>query len=572
RSEKGSVEVVDVEAAHTAALAARERALSALDRAAAASEAAAKASASGNEEAARTAQSPVSGLWSAAAGALMAWNEAMRDDPRANPGLADQAAAAAESLAAAGMEGLPKVDAALKERDLARAAREQTALAEQARAASAALRAGSSVQNAQDMAERAFDAAREGREMGESIERLQDKLSPAQAAELQKALASVDAALEELRKSIDALPEASSQMGQVRELPLDGAREAASALRRALQSGDAAGAAKAAKDLAEKLSRVSKGLRESGKRAAQSQAGRAREGAARVAQAWREAVARQEKAVEAARRRENARLAETVRAQKELLLKTRDAIDMALASAPSAQAERAARAAQESLRAGKVDESIRLMRAAAGQSRQNSLSDRLLSAAHEAAAKMLDDAAAALERGIDDSALDPASTREAADIQAAAREAAGRLRREVSDAAGLLGFMPGGPVRRIDDAMSEQEAGEKSLRRGDASEGLRRGEAALAILQDGDKNSSGGQSDSGVSGEGLSRPFEMPGSVVRGAPRGARESSTGRVRLPSADEYRPPRELREELERSLREPRPAAHDSAIKEYFRRLTR
>ena len=31
-------------------------------------------------------------------------------------------------------------------------------------------------------------------------------------------------------------------------------------------------------------------------------------------------------------------------------------------------------------------------------------------------------------------------------------------------------------------------------------------------------------------------------------------------------------ELREELERSLREPRPSAHDSAIKEYFRRLTR
>ena len=73
-------------------------------------------------------------------------------------------------------------------------------------------------------------------------------------------------------------------------------------------------------------------------------------------------------------------------------------------------------------------------------------------------------------------------------------------------------------------------------------------------------------------GEKMSRPFEMPGSVVRGAPRGARGGATGRVRLPSADEYRPPRELREELERSLREPRPAAQDSAIKEYFRRLTR
>ncbi|MCR4295535.1 MAG: hypothetical protein NUW21_08370, partial [Elusimicrobia bacterium] len=185
-----------------------------------------------------------------------------------------------------------------------------------------------------------------------------------------------------------------------------------------------------------------------------------------------------------------------------------------------------------------------------------------------------DEAASALERGVSAPVLDPAATREAADIQATAREAAGRLRREVTAAAGALGFMPGGPVRRIDDAMSEQEAGEKALRAGDASEGLRRGEAALAILQDRDEESSGDPSGggSGGGGESLSRPFELPGGAVRAAPRGSRGSATGRVRLPSADEYRPPKELREELERSLREPRPAAHDNAIKEYFRRLTR
>lgn len=575
RSEKGSVEVVDVDAEHTEALAAREKALAALDRAAAAADAAAKAASSGNEEAAREAARPVPGLWAAAAGALMGWNDAMLDDPRANPGLAEQAAAAAESLASAGMEGLPKAEAALKEGDLPRAAREQKALAEQARAASSALREGSSVQNAQDMAERAFNAEREGRELGDSLERMKDGLSASEAAELEKALASVDEALEELRRSIEALPEAAEETRAVRELPLDGAREAASALRRALRSGDAAGAAKAAKELAEKLSRVAKGLRESGKRAAQARSGRAREAAGKVTQAWREAVARQEKAVEAARRRETARLAGTVRAQRQLLLQTEDAIDTALSSAPAPQMERAARAAREALKAGRADEAVRLMRAAAGGSRQASLSDRARSAAHEAAAKTLDDGASTLERGVDAPALDPAATREAADIQATAREAASRLRREVTAAAGALGFMPGGPVRRIDDALSEQEAGEKSLRAGDASEGLRRGEAALAILQDRDEDSSGDPSGGGSgsgAGESLSRPFELPGGAVRAAPRGSRGSASGRVRLPSADEYRPPKELREELERSLREPRPAAHDNAIKEYFRRLTR
>ncbi|MBI3289236.1 MAG: hypothetical protein HYZ74_06935, partial [Elusimicrobia bacterium] len=109
------------------------------------------------------------------------------------------------------------------------------------------------------------------------------------------------------------------------------------------------------------------------------------------------------------------------------------------------------------------------------------------------------------------------------------------------------------------------------IRRGDTAEGLRRGEAALAILQEGDKDAAGSQSSAGGMGEAMSQPFEMPGGAVRVSPR-SRGVSTRRVRLPSADDYRPPRELREELERSLREPRPAAHDSAIKEYFRRLAR
>lgn len=553
RSEKGSVEVVDVDAAHTESLAAREKALTALDRAAAAAEAAAKAAASGDEQAARDAARPVAGLWAAAANSLMAWNESMRGDPRANPGLADQAAAASESLAAAGMEGLPKAEEALARKDLAKAAREQTALAEQARSAAAALRSGAGVQNAQDLSDRASDAAREGRELDSAIERMKSKLSPAEAAELQKALSSVDDALAELRKSIDALPEASDAAAEARELPLDGAREAASELRRALASGEAAGAAKAAKDLAEKLSRVAKGLRESGKRAAQSQAGKAKAEADKVAQAWREAVARQEKAVEAARRRESARLAGVVRAQKDLLRRTRDALDTVLASAPAPELARAARDARESLAAGRAEEAVKHMRTAG--------------------IKPLDDAAAELERGVDRAALDPAAASEAADAQGEARRSARKLRREVADAAGMLGYSPGGPVRRIDDALGEQEAGENALRRGDAAEGLRRGEAALAILQDGDKNSSSGQGESGEGqGQPLSRPFEIPGGAVRSAPRGSRGQSTGRVRLPSADEYRPPRELREELERSLREPRPAAHDSAIKEYFRRLTR
>ena len=556
RSEKGSVEVVDVDAAHKEALASREKALEALDRAAQAAEAAAAAAKSGDEAAAKEASRPLPGRWSASANAMMAWNNALQADPRANPGLSDQAAAAAESLAEAGMQGLPKAEAALKERDLPRAAREQTALAEQARAAAAALRESAALQSAQDMAENARGAESESMDMGQALDALAalgKGSSPAELADLQKALAGVDAALEELRKSVDALPESAPETRKVRDLPLEGARQSAKDLRRALQSGDAAGAAKAARQLAQTLSNLAKGLRESGKRSASSAAGRAKESASRASKAWHEAVEAQEKAVEAARRREAARQAATLRAQKDLLRRTQDDIDSALASSPPPEAERELKSARQSLGAGKIDQTIKSLRAA-GRAQ----------------------AAAALERGVDGDAPDPSAAREAADAQALARGKTGSLRREVSDAAKILGYLPGGPVGRIDAALSEQETGEGALRRGDAAEGLRRGEAALAILQEGEKKSSAGEPSASGMSEAMGQPFGMQGGATRARPGGGsggqRGTSLGHVRLPSAEDYRPPRELREELERSLREPRPAQSDAAIKEYFRRLAR
>ena len=207
------------------------------------------------------------------------------------------------------------------------------------------------------------------------------------------------------------------------------------------------------------------------------------------------------------------------------------------------------RAARKNLAAGKIDQAVKGLRAAARAQ-----------------------AADALERGVDGAAPDPAASSEAADSQAQARGKAASLRREVSGAAGVLGYLPGGPVRRIDAALSEQEFGEKALRQGDSVEGLRRGEAALSILQDGSKGASSDGSKAEGMGEALGQPFLIPGGVARAPSGGMRGSSLGRVRLPSADDYRPPRELREELERSLREPRPAKSDSAIKEYFRRLAR
>ncbi len=365
RSERGTVEIVDVDAAHAESLKARDAALAALDKAAEAAEAAAKAARSGDENAAREAARPVAGRMAAASGALMRWTQALAEDPRANPGLAEQADAAAQSLAEAAMEGLPKAESALAEKNLAAAAREQSALAEQARSAASALKEGSAVQNAQDMADRARGAERESADIERSLSALQSA-SPAELAELSKALAGVQEALEDLRKAVDALPEADPETSKVRDLPLDSARESAQKLQNALRSGDAAAAAKAARELAEKLSRVSKGLRESGMRSAQSRADKAKQGAGKVAQAWREAVAAQERAVESARRREAERQAGMLKEQKALVRRAQDEIESALSSSPPPEAERAARAAKQSLAQGRADDAARQLRQAAG--------------------------------------------------------------------------------------------------------------------------------------------------------------------------------------------------------------
>ncbi|OGR98215.1 MAG: hypothetical protein A2V88_00135 [Elusimicrobia bacterium RBG_16_66_12] len=170
--------------------------------------------------------------------------------------------------------------------------------------------------------------------------------------------------------------------------------------------------------------------------------------------------------------------------------------------------------------------------------------------------------------------LDAAGARGAAQAQALARRRAEKLRAEIGRAARDMGFLSGRLAGRVDEAVSEQGKGERALRRGDWPEGLHRAEAALAILQEGGeqaRSSASGAGPGGGAGEGEPAVSVMRGSV-RASGRGASGSALGRVRLPSAEEYRPPRELREELEKSLREPRPAAHSPEIKEYFKRLAR
>ncbi len=118
--------------------------------------------------------------------------------------------------------------------------------------------------------------------------------------------------------------------------------------------------------------------------------------------------------------------------------------------------------------------------------------------------------------------------------------------------------------------MKEQSQAQSSLDGGFSREGLRSQERALAILEEGRKQMEDAIEKQRKSESSLRMPFERP---VSGARRrgGARETDgTEYVPLPTAKDYRPPAQLREELERSLREERPSAYEGLIKEYFKRI--
>ncbi len=318
RSEKGSVEIVDAEADHAAALAAARRGRRGGRAAAASAEAARDAARKGDLPGVeRGDERGLKRDWEAARKALEDWAKQSASDPRGDPGLAEEAERAAEQFAQAGDEGLPAAEKALAQKDAPSAAREQGALADQARGVQQSLREGAKAQAVQDFADKMENGAKSGDEMAEAAGQLAARgkdgtVSAAELEKLEQSLAEIEKSLEELRKAVKGLPEISQEQasGKTQDLPLDDAREAAGDLRRALESGDVAGAAKAAQKLAQRLKQLAKTLNEAGRRAAEAHGKKGSEAAARVQKAWQAAAQAQTAAVEAARKVENARVAQ----------------------------------------------------------------------------------------------------------------------------------------------------------------------------------------------------------------------------------------------------------------------
>jgi hypothetical protein len=583
-SEKGEVTVVDAAADHAAALAARETADAAVEKAAAQAEAARDASRALDLNAASEKEAALGADWKAAQKALSDWADRAQADPRGDPGLAEEARRAADEFARAGEDGLPAAQKALARSDPRAAAREQDALASQARGVQQAMRDGARAPSEQDRARDMSEAGKTSEAMAAQAEEMagrgsQGTVSEAELEKLQTALAEVEKQLEALRQAVKNMPEISPEQaqGKTSELPLDAARESAGELRRALQNGDVKGAAAAARKLAERLKTLSQTLDAAGRRAAESRGQRSSQAASKVRRAWQDAVDAQTKAVESARQVEDGRTQGLLARQREMLKDEAAAFDEKISSWAAAGLAPGARHALDDiavrLKAGDAPGATERLHSTAVMLQLDAQGTPSRAARDHELSTALEAEAAGLTSGPSAPPADAAAARAAGQAQDAALARARALRGEVTGAA-KDGYLSGRVTRRVDDAIGEEDAGSGALKRGDSGEGLKRAEAALSILQDGGKDADGADSAAGGAASSMGQGGGASGGamMIRSAPRGSTGVRYERVRLPSADEYRPPRELREELERSLQESRPAAYDPAIKEYFKRLAR
>ncbi|MFI5362499.1 MAG: hypothetical protein ACHQ49_11060, partial [Elusimicrobiota bacterium] len=481
RSDHGSIDIVDAEADHAAALASRDAADAAVERAATRAEAARDAARKGDIAASSAEQKNLRSEWAAARKALEDWAKRSASDPRGDSGLAEEAEQASEEFAAAGEEGLPAADKSLAESDAPSAAREQGALADQARGVQKSMREGAQAQAVQDFAGKMSRGAKSSDEMASAAEKMAARgkdgsVSSAELEKLEESLAEVEKSLDALRKAVEGLPEISPEeaSGQSQDLPMDDAKSAAGEMRRALQNGDVAGAAKAAKKLADRLKKLAQTLSQAGQKAAQSHGQQGGRAATRVQKAWQAATEAQTAAAEAARKVEDGRQADLLKAQKELLRKISDDLDQAVSSRAASGAVPGAlnsmKDAQKRLKNGDASSAALMMKDAA---------------ARMGGDKELNSLASKLESGPPSPSADAAGAQGAAAAQSSALARAQSLRSELSAAARNSGYLSGRLSRKVEAALSEEEAGHAALSRGDSGEGLKRAESALSILQEG---------------------------------------------------------------------------------------
>ncbi len=585
----GSVEIVDFEAVHgeTQRLwLAAEKNLEAL---AAAQERAAKlakdlgASPADPQALRRELEERLSGLpgaWRISVKSLESLAAAMSNDPLSNAGLAAQLSELSRDLAGMERDALKEASASARRGDWPAAEKQHGRLAKRLRSAHQTLRSGRGLQGLQDIYSQAGRMAQSGSDVEAALERLSDGAGGSEEArrDLAAAMARLEREMAELRRALEALPVPaadSPSAGETVTLPVHRAESRRRALEAAIAAGNFAEAARLARELAAELSSIQRAL---GAAAARSAPGRPSERLEKAKSMWSEVIAGQTEALGASRRIEAGRLEELLGSQRQLMKELAQRQEALVSSATAMGGEvpepalAAMRKALEELQARRGAQAIPPLAAAAARLEAGAAGPppgdprlRELAAAEELIRRALEAAPTSPPKGPADS-----QCLSGADAQGAVRSKTGRLAAELEDLA-AEGELPMEPFQSVGRAQAEQAAAERSLREGDASAAAESQERALRLLEQGLEQAGRSMEQRGGNQSTALSPFEEPAGPGTIRRRGGRSGAdTGYVPLPAARDYRPPRELREELERSLRERRPQSMDGVIREYFRRI--
>jgi len=537
----------------------------------------------------------LAGTWERAVSRMEELTNISRDDPYANPG-ADELNSALTQV----MQGLMETElrparSAVSAREWPAASRRHEALEAKVRQVYDLFTAGREMQATQDFWAEAHRMDQAGSEIRSALDRIAQAGKPPSAEELrelQQALDTLRGQMDSLAKAIEGLPKA--EPGSTREMsrkvyvvPLGAARRTADALAQALARGDYAAAARIARRLSEELERARQALAEAAKMQAGAEAAapKALEEALKL---WEDVVAQQSEGLQMTSRIEDVRMKERLQAQGALLEDLareqnevlRDAA--ALGSPMPQEALRDMKQVLSEFTAARVQEAPTLLQRIAFRLRAQVINypplkeglpreGRILTGLAEREESILK----RLEGGVPESAPTEAQLSEmfaAGAMQGQARRKTADLEERLRAVSRDFGMMPPDVIESVKEAQIEQRAAEGALGKRDTGAARKHQERALELLDQGQKSCSNAMQRQQSMSQGMTQPFSRPRGMVRPYGKGGQAGADiDFVPLPGADDYQPPKEIRREVEKSLREKRPKAFDKPVEEYLRRMS-
>ncbi|OGR82681.1 MAG: hypothetical protein A3J74_01680 [Elusimicrobia bacterium RIFCSPHIGHO2_02_FULL_57_9] len=588
-SQKGSIEIVDFESAHAQMENLWRKTQDRLKSLGDKQERARSLSAAQKSQELEAEQAGLAEAWKESVGLLSELSSSMERDVYANPGLSQQARELAEDLEQSRRRGLPSALASGSAGDFKEAEKMHAGLSSQVKKAARLLDEGRRLQDLQDFYTQASRMSQNADAMQSALDAMANKeggkaSSPGAMGKLSSALSRLQQQMQSLQKAIEALPQVDAQSAEAMArktytLALDAARQSADALSRALSQGDLAQALRQADQLSQELAQIQKALAQAA--AGEEASGMARQAAERMEKAqalWSEVVGDQSQALEKTQKLGERHLGRKLQAQKELLAElSREQgvlIDTAASRGPwfpgNALAEM--RAVKAEFDARQVRDSDKWLRSISASLRFLGAIQPSEASGYEWFALGEDKIRGKLEQG--PAVMDETPGEESAAAargQGDIRRKTGRLQGVLESIAAQLAPLPRAILQKVEGAQGEQAEAERALQKGDSSRARTHQENTLSLLNQGNREMSqlaGGQKNIQAA---LGRPFGRRATGVRTMGSGGMYGTQiGLVELPSAKDYLPPKEIRQELEKSLQENRPGSYDGIIKEYFKRI--